>query len=164
MRRSVRATAVALVLGTSLALAGCSVAGPNTAAVVNGTRITEQDVDIAVRQVNEAFRPQTPFTPDKALTALIWAPEILDFAAANGFPQSESAARAMISLPDPAPSTVLLVRSSNALGHLTQEHQVELSERLKGLHVKVNPKFGTFDNSQAMIVPDQPDWLTTSGR
>lgn len=159
-RNTLRAAAAALALALPLVTAGCNT-GINTAAIVNGQRITEQEVGVVVTQVNEAFHPQTPFTADKALTALIWAPEVLAFADENGFPQSESSARAMMpGITDPDPATIRVVQTSNAMGHLGPEHEVELSQRLQGLHVSVNPKFGAFDPSKAAILPSQPNWLT----
>lgn len=158
MKRTVRATALVLALGAGLTMAGCST-NTNTAAIVNGTTITLDELTTATAQINQAVNPQQPVTATQALSVLIWAPEIIDKAAANGFPQSESKARSVLPIPDPDPATIRIVQYINAVDHVSDAERMEIAKRLK---VTVNPRFGTFDASKGLVTPVTPNWLTAA--
>ena len=159
MKRIVRATAVALALGSSILVAGCS---PGTAAVAGGRTITVDEVNSAVVEINEAMQPQTPVTAPQVLTYLVRAPEVLAYAAQQGRAVTPSIARTLIPLNDPSPSTVEIVQYAKAVESLTDQDSAELTKRLTALEVTVNPKFGTWSAERAGVAPDQPNWLTAT--
>jgi hypothetical protein len=157
-RHSMHGVAAALVLGTAALLSACGSA--DTAAVVNGTTISEPDAQLAAQQVNEAFHPQAPLTPADAVSALITAPFILEQAARSGHPQTTSAAiAAMPTINDPAESTVELVQAQMAIQYLSDADRSAILAALEKAHITVNPRYGTFVASQARLSPSQPNWI-----
>lgn len=152
-----RATTAALLAGGALVLTGCG--STNVAARFDGHLVTEQDVRRAVEDVNKAYKPQQPYTAQQALSALIRAPYLIDYASEHGLPQTESMARADIPLNDPAPSTVRILQSTAAIEHLTEQDKIALSKTFQGLKVTVNPKYGAYDADQALVATATPDWL-----
>ena len=89
----------------SAALSGTSwcpaAANADVAATFDGHTVTEGRSMQRSKEINEAFQPQQPYTADNALSALIRAPHLIDYAIKQGKPQTESAARAAISIHDP---------------------------------------------------------------
>ena len=158
MKRIVRATAVVLALGASLTMAGCSTK-TNTAAIVDGRTITLDEVTTATREINQAVDPSQPVTAAQALSVLIWAPAVIDKAAQNGFPQSDSQARSVLPMQDPDPATIRIVQYINAVDHVSAAERMEIAQHLK---VTVNPRFGTFDKSKGLVAPLRPNGLTSA--
>jgi hypothetical protein len=166
----VRRLAVALVLGAALVTSGCGTAEANRAAVVDGRVITETEVQDAMSQVN-AMQPallQQPLTPSSTVTALIRSPLVLDYLGDKGVVASESMARQVAGdhgVPDPADSTVELIRfvtaltDANANGQFGQTESLELSEALQSLDVVVNPRYGEYDPETAAVVLATPGWI-----
>lgn len=146
-----------------LVLSGCGTT-TNVAATFDDHVVTEAEVSAAVTEINEAFSPQRPFTGQQALTSLIRAPYFLEYARTHGFPQTESAARAIIPIHDPSPSTVRILQAEAVISHLDQAATIELTEFFKDLEVEVNPKYGAYDGAAAGIGPANPDWLEPAGR
>lgn len=120
------------------------------------------EVDAAVKEINEAFQPQQPYTADNALSALIRAPYLIDYAIKQGKPQTESAARAAISIHDPSESTVRIVQSTAVIDGLTDTDRIALTKTFNDLKVDVNPKYGAYDPAQAAVGPSTPSWLEFS--
>ncbi|HYN29004.1 MAG TPA: hypothetical protein VES95_03915 [Dermatophilaceae bacterium] len=160
-RLRLRVTTAAVAVTAAAALGGCGAQHTaDTAAIVDGRRITQTEAQEAAQQINTAFQPQEPFTPANAVSLLIRAPYILDFAAANGNPQSESAARAAIpTIEEPAESTLQILRAEAATQTLDDAARVELTETFAGLDVTVNPRYGTFDPQRALVQLTPPDWI-----
>lgn len=157
-----KARTTAIALAGILALSAC--AGPTsaeTAAVVDGRVITEQEVREATSQINRAFNPQQPLTAAQTLTLLIRAPYINEAAAAAGRAQSESAARAALKdFPEtPADSTVEILQAEASLQQVDDAGRQELTEKFAELDMQINPRYGTFDPAQAALVADRPNWL-----
>jgi len=160
LKRLVRAAVVSAALGSTLLVSGCGTS--DVAAVVDGHVITEAQVADVTREINEAFKPQAPFAPQQALNFLIHSRAVLDYAAENGFPQSESAARAEIPMSNPSPATIDVLRTNAAYGKVTQADEVPLSQKIQALKVEVNPKYGTYDSQTGALGPSTPDWLKFS--
>lgn len=139
---------------------GCGNA--DVAATFDGHTVTEGEVDAAVKEINEAFQPQQPYTADNALSALIRAPYLIDYAIKQGKPQTESAARAAISIHDPSESTVRIVQSTAVIDGLTDTDRIALTKTFNDLKVDVNPKYGAYDPAQAAVGPSTPSWLEFS--
>ena len=158
LKRLVRVAAVSVALGTTLVVSGCGTS--DVAATVNGHVITEQQVADATREINEALKPEPALTPAATLTYLVRSAVILPYADSHGFPQSESAARHLVSgLSDPSPATLEVIRTNTAMGQLGAGDEAPLSKQLQELTVDVNPKYGRYDTQQAIVGASTPDWI-----
>lgn len=163
--KAVKARTTALALAGLLALSACSgTSSAETAAVVDGRVITEQQVRDAVEQINGAFNPEQPITAAQALTLLIRAPYINQAAADAGRAQSESAARAALrDFPGtPADSTVEILQAEASLQQIDEAGRQELTEQFAELDMDINPRYGRFDPQQASLVAHQPNWIVPS--
>jgi hypothetical protein len=168
---SVRRSIAALAVGAALVTAGCGVSRADQAAVVDGTVITERDLQVAMSQVN-AMDPallQEPLTPSGALTALVQAPVILDHLDGKGIVVSESVATREASdrgVADPSDDTLSIIRLATSItaaqqsGQLTEADGVAVTERLQALDVEVNPRYGAFSPETASIQVVAPEWVT----
>lgn len=168
----VRGTIAAVALGGVLALTGC---GTNdTAAIVDGTRISEADAATAAQQINKQFPPDptnpdsVPMTTTRAVGLLIYAPAIIAVATESGHPQAADGARSQLTnIADPNPATIEMVRANNALTVLHASDPAGLTKvlaRIRALKVSLNPRFGTFDAAKSQIVPLAEPWVSTSGK
>lgn len=166
--KAVKARTMTVALAGVLALSACSgTTSAQTAAVVDGRVITQEQVSEATEQINIAFpRQQQPFTASEILTLLIRAPYVIDAAAKAGHPQSESAAT---SLPDlaklgeaPAESTIEVLRAELSSQQLDQATAQELTQKFATIDMNVNPRYGKFDPTRAMLVADEPNWIVPS--
>jgi hypothetical protein len=150
------AFAAAAVAGV-LAVSGCATA--DTAAVVNGQRITEEEVQEATTQISEAY-PDSKLDAANALSSLVMASFINQVADESGKGLSDSAAKAAITeIEDPAPATLELVKSSLASQGLTSVEQGKVVELAKQAKVTMNPRYGTFDAGQVRFAASQPNWI-----
>jgi len=160
--KAVKARSTAIALAGILALSACSGStSAETAAVVDGRVITEQEVREATSQINRAFNPQQPLTAAQTLTLLIRAPFINEAAAAAGRAQSESAARAALKdFPEtPADSTVEILQAEASLQQIDDAGRQELTKQFAEADMKINPRYGRFDPQQASLVATSPNWL-----
>jgi hypothetical protein len=160
--KAAKARTTALALAGVLALSACSgTSSAETAAVVDGRVITEQQVRVATEQINKAFKPEQPLTAAQALTLLIRAPYINQAAAEAGQPQSESAARAAFrDFPEePADATVEILQAEASLQKIDDAGRQDLTKKFAQIDMTVNPRYGTFDPQVAAVVPDQPNRL-----
>lgn len=160
--KAVKARSTAIALAGILALSACSgTTSAETAAVVDGRVITEQEVREATSQINKAFNPQQPLTAAQTLTLLIRAPYINEAAAAAGRAQSESAARAALKdLPEePADSTVEILQAEASLQQVDDAGRQALTQKFAEVDMKINPRYGRFDPQQASLVATSPNWL-----
>lgn len=160
--KAVKARTTALALAGVLALSACS--GTNsaqTAAVVDGRVITEQQVRDATEQINAAFKPEQPLTAAQALTLLIRAPYINKAAADAGKAQSESAARAAFKkYPEtPSDTTVEVLQAEASLQQIDDAGRQKLTQEFAALDMTISPRYGTFDPQQASVVGTRPNWL-----
>jgi len=162
--KAVKARTTALALAGVLALSACSgTSSAETAAVVDGRVITEQQVRVATEQINAAFKPEQPLTAAQTLTLLIRAPYINKAAADAGLAQSESAARAapqfknLTESPDEA--TVEVLQAEASLQQIDDAGRQKLTQEFAALDMTINPRYGTFDPEQAAIVGDRPNWI-----
>ncbi|KRE43939.1 hypothetical protein [Knoellia sp. Soil729] len=163
--KAVKARTTVLALASVLALSACSgTTSAQTAAVVDGRVITEQQVRVATEQINKAFKPEQPLTADQALTLLIRAPYINEAAAKAGAPQSRSAARAAFKdFPEePSDATVEILQAEASLQQIDDAGRQDLTKKFAAIDMTVNPRYGTFDPSVAAVIPDQPNWLVSA--
>ena len=174
MKLSVRRSLAVIAAGAALVTAGCgSGSGPDRAAVVDGTVISETDLRSAMSEVN-AMDPalaEQQLSPTNMLSALVQAPLILDFLGTKGVVVSDSVAtreaqRRGIQIP--SDSTLEILKFASAFseaqksGKLTETDQVALSQQLAAQQVVVNPRYGTFDPQTASIALGTPEWIRSA--
>jgi hypothetical protein len=171
---SVRRSVAALAVGAALVLAGCGgPAGPDRAAVVDGQVISETAVQSAMTEVN-SMNPgllQDKLTPTGTLTALVQAPVVLSYLSDLGVKVSESVALADAQkrgVRNPSDSTLEILKFASAIGlaqnegKLTDADAQALTQKLQGLEVDVNPRYGTFNPQTAAVELTTPGWLGSS--
>ena len=175
MKLSVRRSVAVIAAGAALVTAGCGsgTSGPDRAAVVDGTVISETDLRSAMSEVN-AMDPalaEQQLSPTNMLSALVQAPLILDFLGTKGVVVSDSVAtreaqRRGIQIP--SDSTLEILKFASAFseaqksGKLTETDQVALSQQLAAQQVVVNPRYGTFDPQTASIALGTPEWIRSA--
>lgn len=175
MKLSVRRSLAVLAAGAALVTAGCGSgeSGPNRAAVVDGTVISQTELMTAMREVN-AMEPalvQQALTPSGTLTALVQAPIVLDFLAGKGVVVSDSVATRDAQgrgVQSPSDSTLEIVKLAAAIssaqqsGQITEADGVTLSQQLAAQEVVVNPRYGTFDPQTASVALGSPEWIRSA--
>jgi hypothetical protein len=150
-----------VVAAAALALSGCATA--DTAAIVNGTVISEEEAQEAVRQIKEA-QPQAEIDTPGAVRALVFAPFINDAAAKSGKGQSDSSAKAALGdVADPSRATLELVKASMVSGQLTPEEQREIAAQIAAADITINPRYGTFDKKTLSFGDSQLNWIKSQG-
>lgn len=154
---ALRGSIVTAVVVGVLAVAGCATA--DTAAVVNGHRISEQEVQDATTQITKAY-PDSSLNTASALSSLVMASFINQVAEESGKGLSDSAARAAIAnIEDPVPATLELVKSSLSSQQLTSVEQGKVVELASKAKVTLNPRYGTFDSKEVSFGVSQPNWI-----
>ncbi len=167
----VRRLVATLALGAALATAGCGSTRASTAAVIDGSVISQDDVSTAMQQVNgmDPALLQSKLTPSSTLTALIQAPVVLDFLTGRGLVVSDSVATREAQtrgVDQPASSTLEIIRLASSIttaqqgGQLTEDDTVQLSDQLRSQDVEVNPRYGTFNAETATVDLGLPTWVT----
>jgi hypothetical protein len=152
-----RAAIVASVVAGVLVVSGCATA--DTAAIVNGHRITEQEVQEATAQITKAY-PDSTLNSANALSSLVMAGFINQVADENGKGLSDSAAKAAITeIEEPTAATLELVKSSLSSQQLTTVEQGKVVELASKAEVSMNPRYGTFDAKQVRFDASQPNWI-----
>jgi hypothetical protein len=163
----------AVVVLAAAALAGCS-AQPGTAAVINGTKITEGELDDATLEFGDLTGE--PPQPSIVLNTLLAAEVFPAIAAEHGIALSdeqvaerldEQAALQGAEIPADGYSSAFI-----DLGHYlfsateAQSHPdataifEEFTAAMADADIEVNPRYGQVqDNGE--IVPSQHDWLVT---
>lgn len=154
---ALRGSIVTAVVVGVLAVSGCATA--DTAAIVNGDRITEQELQEATSQITTAF-PDSSLTAANALSSLVMASFINQVAEEAGKGLSDSAAKAAVAdIEDPAPATLELVKSSLSSQQLTSQEQGKVVELASKAKVTLNPRYGTFDSKQVRFDVSAPNWI-----
>ncbi len=171
MTLPVRRLVVVLALGAALVTSGCGTTRAGTAAVVDGSVISQSDVTSAMQQVNgmDPALLQSALTPSSTLTALIQAPVILDFLSERGIIVSDSVATREAQtrgVEFPSASTLDVIRLASSItaaqqgGQLTDADAVALSDLLRSRDIEVNPQYGTFNAATASVDLGLPAWVT----
>ncbi|NLJ52869.1 MAG: hypothetical protein GX344_01870 [Intrasporangiaceae bacterium] len=147
---------LAAAAGAALLLSGCGTA--NTAAVVEGHRITESGVIETVDQVN--MLTTQPVDAGAVLSQLIIEPTVAEVLAERGVTVSDASARsAAASVGSPTPYLLDIIKLSLGIGQLTEDERIEAIERIKDLDISVSPRFGTFDPERGVITAETADWI-----
>lgn len=173
MTNSVRRSMAVLALGAALATTGCGVTSADRAATVDGTVITETEVQQATRELN-ALQPalfEKALSTGETLSLLVQARSLNEMLVRKSAVSSDSVARAETArrgLKEPGSGALEIVRLYTAIqaageaGKLTNEDfGVALAETGKR-DVTVNPRYGTFDPTTSTIQLVQPSWITST--
>lgn len=156
-------TSLTLLLGATLALSACGTQEAGAAAIVNGTAISDKDVQTVSLQVNKLAQGQQELSSSNVLLSLILAPYVLAEADRTGKRVADSQARKVLrQVADPAPSTMEFVRMQLSLQSLDQASRTSILTKLGKAKITVNPRYGAFDLKQVALVPISPNWIKTS--
>lgn len=163
-RRSVRPRTVALAASLALlaggGLTGC--AQSDTAAMVDGRRISETEVLASTDQIARISGPQGAPTPSMVVSALILAPMINEEAARGGRAGSDAAARAQLAetgIEDPTQGLLEIQKAQAAQQRLTPAQVEALTARVRDAEITVNPRYGTLDRSKMQLAPADGNWI-----
>ena len=150
----------ALLLGATLALSACGAQEPGAAAIVNGTVISDRQLQTVPDQLNPIAEEGQKLTSSTALLSLILAPYVLAEAERAGKTVSASQARKVIDkVADPSPSTIEFVRMQLAVQQLDDAAKTSIVNALGKAKISVNPRYGTFDATQIALTPISPNWI-----
>lgn len=163
------AAAAAALLG--LTLAGCG-ANPGAAAVVNGQRITENE--LAAASADFAAVTGEPVEPAQMLGTLVVVPLILDVAQGLGVAATDDEAADLLDqqaeavgvTPPEEPysegvldiARLAIVNQTLAASPAGMEAQAEIGAAIAEADVEVSPRYGEYDPSGA-VVPTAFPWI-----
>jgi hypothetical protein len=149
-----------LVLGATLALSACGAKEAGAAAIVNGTVISDQDVQTVTSQLNTLSDVEQKLSSSDALLSLILAPYVLAEAERAGKTVSASQARKVIDkVADPSPTTVEFVRMQLAVPQLDDAGRAAVVKEIGKARITINPRYGTFDAKRVALNPISPNWI-----
>jgi hypothetical protein len=152
-----------LLLGASLVLSACGTQQVGAAAIVNGTAISDKDVQTVSLQLNTLAQGQAKLTASTVLLSLIVAPYVLAEAKRSGKSVSDSQVLKVIAkVAAPSPATMNFIRMQLELGSLSTSSRVSILAKLAQAKITVNPRYGTFDAKQIALRPTSPDWIKAS--
>jgi hypothetical protein len=156
------ALAAVVLLGASLALSACGAQQAGAAAIVNGSTISDKDVQTASLQLATltTAQQQQQVSTRLVLLNLILAPYVIAEADRTG--KGVTAAQARKAIPkvaNPSPTLVEFVQMQLAIPNLTQTSKNSILAKLAKANITVNPRYGTLDPKQAALTPTSPDWI-----
>ncbi len=154
----------------ALALTACS-ANPGAAAVVDGSRITENTLATTDTQLSPMLTADP--VPTQVLQLLIAAPQFLQVASENGIAYSDQQAQEVLEataaaqgvpVADYTADTLRVTRMILAQGDLSQspDGQAILDDanaRLTASEVVISPRYGEWDAETNAIAAVTPDWI-----
>jgi hypothetical protein len=152
-----------LLLGASLVLSACGAQQVGAAAIVNGTAISDKDVQTVALQLNTLAQGQATITSSTVLLSLIVSPYVVAEAKRTGKSVSDSQVLKVIAkVAEPSPSTMDFIRMQLELGSLSQASKMSILTELATAKITVNPRYGTFDTKQIAFRPLSPNWIKAS--
>jgi|BarGraNGADG00312_2_1021985.scaffolds.fasta_scaffold28874_2 hypothetical protein len=154
---------LSILLGATLALSACGAQEAGAAAIVNGTAISEHDVQIVADQINALALGGQKISPSEVLYILILAPYVRDEAKRTSKTVSASEARkAVAKVADPAPATIEFVQMQIAGQRLDEASATSILSKLRVAKITINPRYGTFDAVKVVITATSPNWMKAS--
>ncbi len=157
-------TGIALVVAVSQS--GCAASEAGAAAVVDGRRISVQDVQQAAADF-EAFTGQ-PIPQQQVLYFLVIGPYVVDAAAQAGVGVSPDDARVQLTqrIDNPSGSGVSALQAAESVSRLTQlseDRAKPILDRvvstLRSVDIELSPRYGQFDTEQITITPPVENWI-----
>jgi hypothetical protein len=160
-RTSRTAFAGVVLLGATLALSACGTQQAGTAAIVDGSAISEQDVQAVAVELAPLAQGQQQISPSIVLGNLILEPYVLA-EAGKGAPSDAQVRQAIAKVANPSSLTMNVVRTNLAIQSLSPAAKKSILAKLGKAKVTVNPRYGSFNATQAALVPISPDWIKAS--
>jgi len=162
IRTSRTARVVVVLLGATLAVSTVSACGtqqPGAAGIVNGSAISEKDVQAVTAEFNALPRPEKA-APRDVLYSLILAPYILTEADRAGKNISDAQARQVYGIPAASlsPATMDFLRLQLEIPTLNEASKTAILATVAKAKITVNPRYGTFDK-EAGVLPTSPNWI-----
>ncbi len=149
-----------LLLGATLALSACGAQEAGAAAIVNGTVISDRDVQTVAGQLNTISQGGEKLSSSNVLLSLILAPYVISEAQSAGKTVSTSQARQVIAkVADPAPSTIEFVQVQLAIQQLDQTNRTSIVNEVGKAKITINPRYGTFDATKIELTAISPNWF-----
>lgn len=161
--KALAAKSLTLLLAATLALSACGSQAPGAAAIVDGSTISDKDVQTVTMELNTIAKDKTQLTPGIVVLNLILAPYVLAEAGRTGKTVPDAQARKVIpKVPNPSPATLDFVRMQLAIPGLSTASKTAIVAELAKAQVSVNPRYGTFDPVKVALLPGSPNWIKTS--
>lgn len=156
--RRVLVPALAAGLVASFALAGCSqVEQTGTAAVVNGERITDDEVQTATREITAQPNLDT-VTPSQVLQMLAYGKIADPLAAKYGKVISDSTVvQALPAFKGASPATLETLRANVLLSQSLQSQNPfgdAFVKAAKEADISINPRYGSIDRAAQLPIKD----------
>jgi hypothetical protein len=155
---------VTLLLGAALALSACGPQDAGAAAIVNGTVISDQDVQTITGQLNTISPDGQKLSSSNALLSLILEPYVLAEAArVDKVVVSAADARKVIAkVANPSPKTIKFVQTQLVIQGLNEASKASIVKEIGKAKITVNPRYGTFDATRVELTPTSPNWIKPS--
>jgi len=156
-------TMLVTALGATLALSACGAQQGGAAAIVDGTVISDKDVQTVSLQLNKLAQGQAKLPVNTVILSLILAPYVSQEADRTGKKVTDAQVLKLISkVGKPAPATMEFVRMQLAVQTLDQSSRTAILTQLLKAKISVNPRYGRFDAKQVALVPTSSNWLKAS--
>lgn len=151
-----------LALTTTLAVAGCSGAAPGVAAVSDGQRVTESQIDDVVADFGRVQGAQAP-TRAQIASGLALRPYFLDAFKGTGKIVSEQAIQTQIAtqLPNASNTTLQYLQLSNLQQGMDQATSTKLTKLVEGADIQLNPRYGEWKPGKGFEPPAE-NWIVSS--
>lgn len=149
-----------LPLAATLALSACGSQEVGAAAIVNGTAISDQDVQTVSLELKPLAQGEEGLSPSNVLLSLILAPYVSAEASRAGKTVTVAQARqAIAKVPKPSPATIKSVQMQLGVQQLDPASQTAIVKALGKAKIEINPRYGTYDATQVAISPSAHNWL-----
>lgn len=156
-RLAAAALAVGLGLGAGSTLSACgSVQRAGAAAIVDGTVISQADLDTTMSELQGA---KIEADARNVLTLVIFSGPVLAQVGKTGSWRPDGQYNDfMAAFTNPSPTTIAAARTSFAFPTMSDEDRTAVIAALETMAIEVDPRFGEF-NVQNGVVAAQPAWL-----
>jgi hypothetical protein len=158
-RGRARLAAVAVLLGVTLT--GCGQTSPSAVAYVDGTKISQQQLDDAVAGVGATVEEGQQVSPQAVANAMIHGLIAERIAAQDGIAITDANRDALLKGSNLEP--LLAVPAAKSVAYDVADQEI-VSQKIGGdaylkrageQKVTLNPRYGVLDPQQKLIVPDQ---------
>lgn len=157
--RAVRGVAAALL--ALVALAGCTNAEPNVAVYVDDTKITDAQVDSAVKGVSATLSEGQQVSAPAVVNALIQGAIAEQLAAENNIVITDSDRDTLLA--GSTLANLLVVPAAKVVAYDVADNQIVATKlgsqafltALESRQVTLNPRYGVLDQKQKLIVSEE---------
>ncbi|NYE02207.1 hypothetical protein BJY21_003391 [Kineosphaera limosa] len=141
-----------------LPLSACgSMPGPGVAAVVDGQRINESDLDAIAADFAKVQGAQAP-SRTEIVSVLVARPFVLEALGARAL--SEQGVKELLGrdVPEVTDPTVQFVQAISAQQQLDQQTAAVVQTEMAAANIEVSPRYGAFEPGEG-VVPVQENWI-----